>query len=219
MAAQFKETNLRAICFIGASTVEGMGDKDGIGWPGRLRPYGFHGIATFYNLGIRGQPVSSIARRWRAECEQRMPNPRDGAVVLSFGVNDTALLEDGTPIGNLTQAIEGAAAVAEECRSIYRTLWVGPLAVNEAKMPFFSRLHGKNLYFRNDRLAELNAGFRDAAAIAGITYLDVFTPLSANGDFAAALARNDGLHPDGAGYALVAEVVGTSDAWRNLSKG
>jgi lysophospholipase L1-like esterase len=65
----------------------------------------------------------------------------------------------------------------------------------------------------------LNAGFREAAAIAGITYLDVFTPLSTNPDFAEALARNDGLHPDGAGYALVAEAVGTSDAWRNLSKG
>ncbi|MFD2262607.1 GDSL-type esterase/lipase family protein [Lacibacterium aquatile] len=210
---------MRAICFIGASTVEGMGDKEGIGWPGRLRPYGFHGTATFYNLGIRGQPVAAIAKRWRAECEQRISTPKDGAVVLSFGVNDTAQFEDGSPIGNIAQAIEDAAAVAEECRATYRTLWVGPLAVNEAKMPFFSRLHGKNLYFRNERLSALNEGFKDAAAMAGIAYVDAFTPLSQNPEFAEALARSDGLHPDGQGYALAAEVVGTSEGWRGLARG
>ena len=53
-----------------------------------------------------------------------------------------------------------------------------------------------------------------AAAELGVPFLDLFTPLAADRRYLDSLQAADGVHPDAAGYAVIAEQVGRWPAWR-----
>ena len=67
------------ICFIGDSLVNGTGDRQALGWSGRVcaaaNRAGF--IVTHYNLGIRGNTTQDILSRWKTEFELRKVNSVD----------------------------------------------------------------------------------------------------------------------------------------------
>ncbi len=46
---------------------------------------------TYYNLGIRRDTSTDIAKRWSQEVSLRLPKEYDGRVVFSFGLNDTTI--------------------------------------------------------------------------------------------------------------------------------
>jgi lysophospholipase L1-like esterase len=74
------------ICFIGASTVYGSGDAEGVGWVQRFKLWYRHqpGASCVYNLGIPGSNTAAMRERAEAEFGPRRP----GLVVLSPGIND-----------------------------------------------------------------------------------------------------------------------------------
>ncbi len=88
------------IFFVGDSRVVGVGDPQG-GWAGlissRLINETLDGkLNVFpYNLGVRGNNISNVLTRAKAEIEARM-NPDDPQepiqIVISVGVNDTIYL-------------------------------------------------------------------------------------------------------------------------------
>jgi len=203
------------ICFVGDSIVNGTYDDACLGWPGRLcaeERAGGHDL-TVYNLGIRAETSKQIAVRWRAESAPRLPEPFSGALVFAFGVNDMA--EDpGTGIRvPIPESVEVARAMIAEAVAWRPTLWVGPAPGDMAQQPF-SPGPGINYSFDNERTAELSRQYAALAKTLGVPYLDLFTPLSGDGRWAAALAAGDGIHPAADGYALIAEHVGAWPAWR-----
>ena len=75
---------MKRVCFLGASTVEGLGDEGGLGWVGRLallnRAAG-HPIVS-YNLGVRGQTLKQIAARAIGECSARIQDRGEDLIVV-----------------------------------------------------------------------------------------------------------------------------------------
>ena len=74
---------MKRVCFIGASTVEGLGDETGQGWTGRLaatrRDFGTP-FVPFY-LGVRGQTINQIGDRAQQKCKGHIEKPkRDGGL-------------------------------------------------------------------------------------------------------------------------------------------
>ena len=67
-----------------------------------------------------------------------------------------------------------------------------------------------------DQLSELTV--MEAAELA-TPYLDLFTPLSADPAWEAALLKSDGLHPNSEGYVIMAEHIGAWAGWRSLFDG
>ncbi len=57
------------------------------------------------------------------------------------------------------------------------------------------------------RVRELNGYIRSIAAEYGCTYIDVFSSLAAEGGLLPAAWSEDGLHPNGTGYAVVSKAV------------
>ena len=57
------------ICFVGDSFVNGTGDPECLGWPGRIcaaaRRAG-HDV-TYYNLGVRRDTSGDVQARWELE--------------------------------------------------------------------------------------------------------------------------------------------------------
>lgn len=79
------------VCFVGESFVAGVGDREHLGWVGRLaaRTERAGQSLTAYNLGVRRETSDELLARCEAECRPRMPAGADARVVVSCGVNDT----------------------------------------------------------------------------------------------------------------------------------
>ena len=70
--------------------------------------------------------------------------------------------------------------------------------------------------FRNDDIAAYSAAYAAMAAGLDVPYLDVFSPLSTDPAWEAALRASDGLHPTAAGYGLMATIIEGWSGWRGL---
>lgn len=203
------------VCFVGDSITNGTADETFLGWPGRLcvaaRAEG-HDL-TNYNLGVRADTSVLIAARWEAECRARLPEAVNGRLVFAFGVNDTAEeVGQGVRVP-LARSLETAEAILARAKAWRPTLWIGPAPVVEAKQPL-RPYPGLAYDFRNQRVGEYNAAYAALAARIGVSYLDVFRPLSAEPAWAQHVDAGDGVHPTAGGYDALAKLVGGWAAWR-----
>lgn len=208
---------LRRLCFIGASNVEGTGDEERRGWAGRLTvmPPAAGAAVGFYNLGIGGETTDLIGARWKAECRARIADEMEGALVVSFGLNDAAEVEGAGLRLPRERTIENVTAAAREMAAWKPTLWVGPTPVVEAMMPMRPR-PGVVVRHENARLQGLNEAYAGVARDLGVPYMDLLTPLTADERYMESLRQRDGLHPSGAGYQIIAERIAAWPPWRAL---
>ncbi|GAB4083142.1 G-D-S-L family lipolytic protein [Modestobacter muralis] len=177
------------VCAVGDSFVAGVGDPDHLGWVGRLAARSPVPL-TSYVLGVRGQTSRQVLARWRAECDLRLPADVDGRVVVSFGVNDTTLV-DGVPrVAPADSAAHLAALLAD---SPWPVLVVGPPPVDDVA--------------QNGRTAGLDAAFAEVCRERGVPYVGVLTPLLASPVWMREVTTGDGAHPGAAGYAELAVLV------------
>lgn len=201
------------ICFVGDSMTAGTGDDHYLGWPGRMcqaEAARGHDV-TLYNLGVRGDTSVMIAKRWRAECEARLPPEFPGALVFAFGVNDTAA-EAGRLRVPTEETIVTARAILTEAARWKPTLMIGPAPVDEGKMPLSVGPVPRDL--RNERIAKMSRLLEGAAAEAGVPYFDAYTTLADNALWRKAIGESDGVHAIGDGYALMAARIGAWSGWR-----
>lgn len=205
------------ICFVGASTTEGVGDETHRGWPGRLveLPPAAGRLRSVYNLGVHGQTTAQIGARWRSECVARLPVNGAGAVVFFFGLNDIAQVNGGPLRRPMRRTLAHAEEIVGEASSLWPVLWVGPPPVAEDCMPVRSD-QGHSFDFRNDRIAQLDAAYGEIAARLDVPYLPLLSDFTDCPDWQKALQANDGLHPTGGGYQRLAERVAAWDAWAAL---
>lgn len=187
------------ICFVGDSFVNGTGDETALGWAGRLcsdaNARGF--AVTYYNLGVRRNTRRDVLRRWEHECSLRLPNTCDGRVVISCGVNDTAI-EDGSlrvPPDESRANVREILRIAKK----YEVLMLGPPPVADDE--------------QNGRILGLTWAFADEAKLLGVPFIDLFSPLSSDVAYEAEIANNDGAHPKSGGYMKMANIVLASPSW------
>jgi lysophospholipase L1-like esterase len=188
------------ICFIGDSYVQGTGDDECLGWTGRLcasAPRAGHDI-TYYNLGVRRETSTDIARRWLAECEPRLLPATENYVVFSFGANDLSLV-DGQQRVSEADTLANLRALLDSASNRYRTLVVGP-------PPAVDDDH-------NARLARLSERMQDVAIRLGVPYVATLPALIDDRIWLDEVRDNDGAHPRAAGYARLARIVAASGAW------
>ena len=204
------------ICFVGDSITVGTGDENYQGWPGRAcnREVAKGHDVTLYNLGIRANTSADIAARWRAECEVRVPDGSNCALVFSFGVNDAAE-EQGVGLRvPFEQSLANAGAVMLTARSWLPTLWIGPPPVVEEMMPVYPGT-GAAYNFNNVRTRALSEAYKSLALELDIPYLDVFDTLAADERWTRAQQKSDGIHAMGEGYERMADLIGAWSAWRS----
>jgi len=189
------------LCFIGDSLVNGTGDPTCLGWVGRVsasaRRRG-HDL-TVYNLGIRRDTSVDIAARWQEETARRLPADDDGRLVFSFGAND-CLTANGAPRVAADASLAHARAVLAPAARRHPTLMLGPapLYVGDA----------------GPRVGLLSRAFAALCGELGVSFLDLYTPLSAIGLWRLETSIGDGAHPGAAGYALIADLVEGWPPWR-----
>ncbi|TGY87928.1 G-D-S-L family lipolytic protein [Marinicauda algicola] len=180
--------------FVGDSLTLGIGDPGRLGWVGRLSRHYPREELLAYNLGVPGETVRDIARRWR--CETRSRLPAGGLLVFSFGTNDALQRASADRASVLTQA----EAILGQASRDHVVLFVTPPPSGDAALNTFLAGLGKEL-----------AGHAEAAG--GLVF-DAFGVLSKDPVWREQMRSGDGLHPGEAGYERLAERVAASGVWR-----
>lgn len=202
---------MERVCFVGASIVEGMGDTEGLGWAGRLlRGRGM----SCYNLGIRSQKLAEIRLRAAAECFVRLPKDCVGGIVFSSGVNDLAILEDGTRRTAISDTLVNFERLLSEMMAIAPVIVVGPGPVDEARMPLPSGARQVNAV-----IAEADVSYEKISCDAGVEYISVHANLLQSDSYMNGLATGDGLHPDAAGHQAQADLLKQNKAMQAFLNG
>ncbi|CAM3153865.1 GDSL-type esterase/lipase family protein [Komagataeibacter xylinus] len=195
------------LCFIGDSYVTGTGDETCQGWAGRLcaceRQAG-HDL-TLYNLGVRGQTSHDIALRWQAEAQARLHGRDDGGIILSFGANDARIDAAGQPRLALQDSLHATEQILRSTRAAWPTLMIGPPPVGRPGP--------------DQRTRVLEQAMAALCSRAGVPFLSVWAPLLGSAAWCGGIAQGDGLHPGGAGHAVLARLVHDWPAWRDLIAG
>ena len=193
------------ICFVGDSFVNGTGDSECLGWTGRVCAHankkGYD--ITYYNLGIRRDTSTDIAKRWLQEVSLRLPKEYDGRVVFSFGLNDTTV-ENGKTRVDLVDSIKNASEILSKAQKLYPVLMVGPA-------PYAEQKDGQ----RTNRNTDLSKQFALICNELNIPYLDLFPILEKSNIWINEARANDGVHPRAGGYAEFAQIVENWDSWLN----
>jgi lysophospholipase L1-like esterase len=175
----------------GETRVVFMGDSITEGWS-RLMPAFFQG-RPYLNRGISGQTTPQMLVRFRPDVIALRPK----VVVLLAGINDIAGNTGPTPL----EVIQGnIASMAELARA------------NGVRVVLASVLPADDFPWRPDqqpapKVRALNAWIREYAARHGHVYLDYYTPMAdVRGGLKAQLTE-DGVHPNAAGYAIMAPLA------------
>jgi len=187
------------ICFIGDSLVNGTGDEAALGWAGRLCALAHASDipVTYYNLGIRRNTSRDILLRWESECTLRLPDSCDGRIVLSCGVNDTAI-ENGKMRVDFAESCENVRAILRGAKQ-YTVLMVGPPPVLDDE--------------QNERIEDLSVALARDTQTLGVPYIDLFSALCSDDAYKREVERNDGAHPRSEGYSKMARIIGSSPSW------
>ena len=175
---------METICVFGDSIAWGSDDNEEGGWVNRLsRLLG----EPIYNLGIPGDKVNDLLRRFDDEVEARQPS----TVVLAIGINDAPhSIYDGTPI-ELFRTIYGELL----SRALSRTrnvVLITPTNVDESHAD-----HG----YRNADIELIVGEVRSLALDMGLKCINVFGSMTADD------LKADGLHPGPNGHAKLAAAV------------
>lgn len=211
------------IGFIGDSITHGTGDETLLGWTIRAaQAENARGHDTVvYNLGVRADTSELLEARWRAECEARLQPIFNCATVFAIGINDCAheksAARDGRRVA-LDRSLGIVAGMVTSASDFGPVLWVGPTPVIEAMMPI-TRIPGVSYDFQNHAIDEYNRAYAAKAADLDVPYLDLYTALAADPKWAESLRNSDGLHPNAAGYELMAAQVCDWTGWRALFDG
>lgn len=188
------------ICFVGDSFVAGTNDPEYLGWTGRVaalaRRRGY--LLTCYNLGIRRETSSDIARRWLSEASCRLPEHCRTFLVFSFGVNDTTLENGRTRVAE-AQNVENTRQILRAGQERHSVLLVGPPPIGDND--------------QNQRTEHLSRRMSEVAAQEGVPFLSVFEALSQDPVWMAEVNADDGAHPRAAGYEKLAALVDRWPAW------
>jgi lysophospholipase L1-like esterase len=184
------------ICFVGDSMVNGTGDREHLGWVGRVLQdeRKRHPELTGYNLGVRRDRSDQIRMHWKAEVERRLPAEREGRVVFSFGGNDAAQKRDPA----LT--LQDAEAMLTEAKARWPVFMVGAVPIMDEG----------NLA----RARALDAAYAPLCGRLGVPFLSVFDGLMATPLWLDEARAGDGAHPGAGGYGRMAGLILASPVWR-----
>lgn len=191
------------LAFFGDSLVNGTGDREMLGWCGRLAALAAtpEREVTCYNLGVRHQTSAELLARLPSELAIRMAGTFEKRAVISIGFNDT-MAEGGILRVPPQESGTNLAAMADAVRACCPLLVVGPPTSIDAD--------------QDRRIRDLSAAFSEVCAARRVPFIPVRDFTAASPLWRREAAANDGRHPRGTAYAELARMIAATPAWAHF---
>ena len=197
----------KQLLIIGDSGVYGWGDRINGGWSEKLKLFWMNqpNAPVIYPLGIRGDGLEKVAKRWqqewltRGELRRKVPD----AIILSIGLNDTAKIGkiNGRPQLSADGFEFGLEQLLTEIKAKTKVMMVGLTPVEESVMPF-----AECLWYSNKTSKVYESKIEEACLNADIPFLPLLNEMLCEPDL-----RNwiepDGIHLNAAGHDWVYQKV------------
>lgn len=194
------------ILVFGDSIAHGMWDMRG-GWVQSLRrDFDSSKLQDYagdypdvYNLGVSDDTSSNVVARMEAEITARAR--ADVAVVVAIGTNDSSASNVHVELPDFKANLEKIIAISQKFTN--KLLFVGLPSVNDSKTnPWFV---DPSLSFSNASVQSYEQAIQEICSTHVLSFIPVFAKFQAeqaNRDL-----LPDGLHPNGAGHEIIAELV------------
>jgi lysophospholipase L1-like esterase len=178
----------------GDSITWGASDRELGGWVNRLRlsiENSYEDGPSVYNLGISGDKVSGVLKRFDIEYEARRPE----LVILAIGINDSPhdSYPEGTPLDEFEKRFN---ELVSKIQAVAAKLIVVGLTNVDSKHPY---AHG----YSDETIKPYDEVIKKAAGQRQLPYIDLW------GDISKDDLKRDGLHPEEAGHEKIFQKVGT----------
>ena len=191
----------------------GYGDREYYrGWAGHLKE-DFHranetegveymALPAFYNLGILGGTALKLRNQVAQERATRSPKGHTMLNILSIGLNDSAVYNDGSPLTSEEDFIIQIREITDTLTQGGATmLHVGLTSFDEVRTINF---RNKGTSYRRDRARHYEEiGFR-VSREQGVESIPLFDD-SNNEEFIKTMLDKDGLHPNTRGHDWIYE--------------
>lgn len=190
----------RQLTVIGDSGVYGWGDREGGGWCERLRRSWMQTpeAPVVYSLGVRGDGLENVARRWDAEWRARgeLRRQTPAGLLLAVGLNDSARVgrADGRPQLSVEAYRFGVEQLMRSMKPLTHVLVMGLTPVDEQAMPFAGCL-----WYSNTSIAVYEAQLEEACLDADVPFLPLHKAMQEQPGWLGWL-EPDGIHLNAAGH-------------------
>lgn len=187
------------ICVIGDAFVSGAGDKELLGWAGRLlqSANAEQGPINYFNLGVPGDTSLQTLKRLK-EILPRFPVGHDNRLIIALGLTDTEMTEGKVRLGN-QESVAALSQLLAKARSRCKLLMVSLPPVYEPQ--------------RNTRIKRLNALFQELCSKARVPFIDIYSALADDIQYRRELASLDRVLPGQAGYKKIADLIWNDRSW------
>ncbi len=181
---------MAVICIFGDSITWGAYDLELGGWANRLKIYfdnkGDY-VTDVYNLGVSGDNVSDVLKRFDVEAQARTPD----TIILAIGINDSS--DPSSPQGTNFSKFESEFKQLLEKSHKYtkRIIIVGLTNVDEE-----SGNHG----YKNSSIEKYDEIIKTISVNENLSFVDLFKSLIKE-DLV------DGLHPNANGHRKIFEKI------------
>ncbi len=208
-------SSLKQLIILGDSSVYGWGDPLGGGWCERLRQQWMKikGYPIIYSLGIRGDGLERVAKRWNQEwkCRGELRRKYPDGLLLSIGLNDTAKIgrQDGRPQLSPEAFRFGLERLLREMKDVTNIMVIGLTPVNEIKMPF-----AECLWYSNKACAKYERQIEESCLELDIPFLPIFHAMKGEASWEN-LIEKDGIHLNTEGHKWIFKRV---EKWKSLQK-
>jgi acyl-CoA thioesterase I len=183
------------VLFFGDSFVAGAGDEEGLGWVGRVAAAGWDADLplTAYNLGVRGEDSTEVAKRLAPEVAPRLIPDADNRIVIAVGANDVDADDSERPLTE-QQSVDNLSSILDDADRLHASAMViGPGPARDQG--------------HDDASRSLSRAFASLCERRGVPYIDLLDALLADEAWNAGAERRDGIHSDAGGYASFARIL------------
>lgn len=202
---------MRVLVF-GDSITQGFWDVEVGGWFQRLRSqYDANTIKNlagdtleFFNLGVSGDTTRDLVRRFAVETENRQWPKEQYVLIFAIGINDTIVLGQDTASTPEAYVEELDTLFAAAGHFSDKIMFVGLTPVDDKLCnPWIYSSSGKS--FTNERILKFEEVLRKFCLDNKLPCVQIFEKFQGQLKHQELLA--DGLHPNEAGHALMADLV------------
>ncbi len=208
----------KKLIIMGDSGVYGWGDLEGGGWSERLRQdwIKIENAPIIYSLGVRGDGLEKLAKRYKNEWESRGELRRKvpEGLLLSIGLNDTARIgtKDGRPQLTEDAFKFGLKRLISEIKKEVQVMMIGLTPVNEAAMPF-----AECLWYSNNSCSIYEKTMEETCLELDIPFLSIHNKMTKEVSWGK-LICSDGIHLNSKGHKWILNKVKEWDFLKDWSE-